>query len=209
MAAGCPSDDAADCRPREAVGAGRLALAEYERRVQCVWSAASGESLAAVTADLPAPVDEPVLPGPNSNLRKTATAALAAALLALAALVATADDPPEPEPEPVTTRVVPAEAAVFDIGRHTGTLRVVVPDGVRVDPSRIEIAATGHTSCDEACAWPTGPQLRLTEPSSATSRSHPRESATQAPTSTSSSAATPSRDRPSAAAQEQASAAPT
>lgn len=171
----------ADERLQASVGAGRLSLAEYERRAGVVWAAQTPAELADVTADLP-PADRahaapaharPALvlrrsppeqrwPSPVAfslacGLAMAAVAGVVSGVVSVGSAIASAGSATK---EDSVTLVVPSGQTGFDVGRQAGPVTVVVPDGVRVETEALD--AQGDTWCDDACAWPTGPSVRLT-----------------------------------------------
>ena len=148
--------EAVDARLQAAVGARHLTLGEYERRLGILLSDQStGAAIASVAADLPVlpPVTDEVSAQRLPRRRGFAAVVLGSALVGAARLgvAALSDDSPPRE----AIVVVPEGARQFDVGPHSGTVIVVVPDGVLA--LTVDVAAAGDLYCVDACAWPTGP----------------------------------------------------
>lgn len=148
-----------DERLQRLVGTGHLRLAEYERRAGPLWAAATRAELAAVTTGLPPALeDRGQRVRPPSPVRFAVAFALAASALAwVGSAVLSADQPPPARND--NGLVVPAGQTVFEVGRRAEEVTVIVPDGVRVELSGLD--ARGFTRCDDACAWPSGPSVKL------------------------------------------------
>ncbi|WP_433282079.1 DUF1707 SHOCT-like domain-containing protein [Pseudonocardia xinjiangensis] len=160
-----------DARLQQAQADGMLTLLEYDERAAACWAARTRSELDALTSDLPQsdqaettvlPVDPPA-PGPAeappAGLARrvvggVVTAALVGTGLYLGAQVITADDGVSVFGSGVVQ--VGADQQRVEVGMLFGSIRVVVPDDVRVRPSGTVIF--GSTRCEEACR--PGPGLR-------------------------------------------------
>ncbi|OLL74054.1 hypothetical protein Ae168Ps1_2437 [Pseudonocardia sp. Ae168_Ps1] len=155
---------AVDARLQRAHGEGRLSLEEYEERSARAWAARTRADLEPLTVDLPADTAAPTVTtaAPASRGRDLLTTAarsaggalgtvalVAAALWGGSHLISAQDGAAvlssrtiavAPDQDRVETRAV------------LGSLRIVVPDGVRADVSGFTVF--GSTECPTACAVP-------------------------------------------------------
>jgi hypothetical protein len=159
-----------DARLQEALADGMLTLSEYDERAALCWAARTRTDLDALTRDLPQP--RPPEPGvavetaapattsaPGSGVVGRAisglvTAAVIAGGIFVGVQVLAADDGASLFGS--KTMQVGGDQQRVEVGMMFGSLRVVVPDDVRVRPSGTVLF--GSTNCDEACR--PGPNLR-------------------------------------------------
>jgi hypothetical protein len=159
-----------DARLQQALADGMLTLMEYDERAAQCWAARTRSELDALTCDLPQaqPPEPPVAAetAPPTGWRAPATgvagraigglvtAALVGAGIFVGVQVLSADD----GFSLFGSRTVQlgGDQQRIEVGMMFGSVRVVVPDDVRVRSSGTVVF--GSTNCDEACR--TGPNRR-------------------------------------------------
>jgi hypothetical protein len=159
-----------DARLQEALADGMLTLIEYDERAAQCWAARTRSELDALTSDLPhvQPPEPPVAAetapptawcAPATGVAARAvgglvTAALVGAGILVGVQVLSADDGFSVFGS--RTVALGGDQQRVEVGMMFGSVRVVVPDDVRVRSSGTVVF--GSTNCEEACR--TGSNLR-------------------------------------------------